>query len=265
MGYYHSEFASASRQSSQIYLDGVFVDMMWYKAFSVWLLLKLQHNVLFQDIDIVWFKDPFPYFHNFIARAQREHLLTPDAFLSDDGQRSTVRYSPFYANSGFYYFLSSEKTLQLAWSIMLTFDVMQSSGSHQNTFTQRLQEAVDLGRLHTQSIHQDDFTNGATYHHRPGYMKLIREQKVLPYMFHMCWTANKTQKLQFFRRAKMWYLKEKFPASDFMPNGYMSTLLNKRSVNRKEIASPEERWQFVSQRVCDVMDGAPEGTLVGAS
>ena len=81
------------------------MDMMWYKAFSVWLMLKLGYNVLFQDIDIVWFKDPFPYFHEFIASVEATDANSPlpDAFLSDDGQRSTVRYSPFYANSGFYY------------------------------------------------------------------------------------------------------------------------------------------------------------------
>ena len=47
-------------------MDKTFVDMMWYKAFSVYLLLRLKINVLFQDADLVWFRDPFPYFQQVI-------------------------------------------------------------------------------------------------------------------------------------------------------------------------------------------------------
>jgi hypothetical protein len=250
-----------------MYLDGVFVDMMWYKAFSVWLMLKLQMNVLFQDIDIVWFKSPFPYFHEFIQRAQAVHdptgqrQVVPDAFLSDDGQRSTVRYSPFYANSGFYYFIANEKTLNVAWNIMLTFDVMQSSGSHQNVFTQRLLEGLDIAKLHTQSMHQDNFTNGASYHHRPGFMAQIREHKVLPYMFHMCWTANKTQKLDFFRNTHMWFLQDHLSSKAFIPGGLLESVVRKAepSTGSYDGEAARNRWAGIGKKVCHVMPDAPRG------
>ena len=48
MGFYHTSFAAVNRAASEIYLDRTFVDMMWYKAFSVWLVLRLHYNVLFQ-------------------------------------------------------------------------------------------------------------------------------------------------------------------------------------------------------------------------
>mmetsp|Transcript_7742 Transcript_7742/g.11496 ORF Transcript_7742/g.11496 Transcript_7742/m.11496 type:complete len:492 (+) Transcript_7742:29-1504(+) len=254
LGYYHSDFASASRESSKVYLDGIFVDMMWYKAFSVWLMLKLGYNVLFQDIDIVWFKDPFPYFHEFIASVEATDANSPlpDAFLSDDGQRSTVRYSPFYANSGFYYFLSNPRTLNVAWNIMLSFDVMQSGGSHQNVFTQRLLEAVDLGQIHTQGLHQRDFTNGASYHHSPGFMKMIANGEATPYMFHMCWTANKAQKLEFFRKVKMWYISEKYHLEDFIPGGSIS---NKAKAMSKLL--PRDQWKSMSSTFCSAVPNAP--------
>ena len=80
--------------------------MMWYKAFSVYLILKLGINVLFQDADLVWFKNPFPYFHSY-GKDENGNVIIPgsqyiEGFFSDDGQRS-LRYSPYYANSGFYY------------------------------------------------------------------------------------------------------------------------------------------------------------------
>ena len=81
--------------------------MMWYKAFSIFLLLRMNINVLFQDVDLVWFKDPFPFFREEILKSKEKAKITGsdvEGFFSDDGQRS-LRYAPFYANSGFYYLL----------------------------------------------------------------------------------------------------------------------------------------------------------------
>ena len=105
MGIFHEGFSSVSKDASSDYLDRIFVDMMWYKAFALFLILRMNINVLFQDVDLVWFKDPFPYFHNYIKETESKALVTGsnvEGFFSDDGQRS-LRYAPFYANSGFYY------------------------------------------------------------------------------------------------------------------------------------------------------------------
>jgi hypothetical protein len=140
---YHESFAFAPKAASAEYLDKTFVDMMWYKAFAVWVLLKLDYNVLFQDVDLVWFKEPYSYFHSHLktfsaAEPSENSSVTaanklvksahindlykyanrdwsdgrkfsgsssPDAYFSDDGQRG-IRYTPFFANSGFYYVLA---------------------------------------------------------------------------------------------------------------------------------------------------------------
>jgi hypothetical protein len=130
MGLFHEGYASVSKKASQDYLDRVFVDMMWYKAFSIYLVLRRGINVLFQDVDLVWFRDPMPYFHNYRARAQERSEQTGafvEAFFSDDGQRS-MRYTPFYANSGFYYLVASERSTYFAWSIMAAMDAIQVLG-----------------------------------------------------------------------------------------------------------------------------------------
>jgi len=54
--------------ASQDYLDFVFVDMMWYKSFSLWMIIKRGFNVLFQDVDLVWFRDPFLYLKNIVKK-----------------------------------------------------------------------------------------------------------------------------------------------------------------------------------------------------
>jgi hypothetical protein len=49
MAIYHDKtFAAAPRRAAYEYLDPIFIDMMWYKAFSVWLCLHLNFDVLFQ-------------------------------------------------------------------------------------------------------------------------------------------------------------------------------------------------------------------------
>ena len=84
--FHEPSFAYVSKTANYEYLDPVFVDMvaisahtyihtyihvykscyfihqMWFKSFSVWLLLKMGFNVLFQDVDLVWFKNPLDLF-----------------------------------------------------------------------------------------------------------------------------------------------------------------------------------------------------------
>ncbi len=184
---YHTGFASVSKSASVDYLDRVFVDMMWYKAFSVYLILRLKINILFQDVDLVWFREPMEYFHRVIEenRARSEQTGSyMEAFFSDDGQRS-MRYTPFFANSGFYYFLASPRTEAYTWSIVAAMADIQVLGSHQNVFTQKLIDGLALSARNTKMLSLDEFPNGIMYHHDLNYMKKLKMKQVDPYHFHM--------------------------------------------------------------------------------
>ena len=233
IGIYHEEsFANVARRASYEYLDPIFIDMMWYKSFSVWLLLKMGFHVLFQDVDLVWFKDPFPYFeekrldyerkfsydipestdfitgenshdlfnflfqqnaetvstvsensHNTSLRTGKHVVVTPDGFFSDDGQRS-LRYSPFYANSGFYYLRANERMIYFTWSIMSAFALLHITGSHQNIFTVKLMEGLEFPIKMTM-LPMNDFPSGAKYSHDRPFMRAIKDGHEYPYVFHM--------------------------------------------------------------------------------
>jgi hypothetical protein len=183
MGIYHDGYGSVSKSASQDYLDRVFVDMMWYKTFAIFLILNEGINILFQDVDLVWFRDPFPYFHTMISSYTKKSIQL-EALISDDGQRS-VRYSPLYGNSGFYYFLSTPKTIHYSWSIMSAFDSVQLLGSHQNVFTSRLVEGLGLNIANVKILSIEDFPTGYLYHHNQDYMELFYRKQVSPYNFHM--------------------------------------------------------------------------------
>lgn len=155
---------------------------MWYKSFSLWLMLHLGFSVLFQDLDLVWFQDPFQAFE--LIQTKNKWHRQIDAFLSDDGQRS-MRYTPFYANSGFFYLRSCPETIHFAWRITISFDLLHITGSHQNIFTQRLMEALDLGRMRMFSLPIRHFPSGVKYSHDRPFMRAIRDGYEYPYIFHM--------------------------------------------------------------------------------
>ncbi len=200
---YDKEFASVSSMASAQYLDPIFVDMMWYKAFSVWILLKMGYNVLFQDVDLVWFREPFSYMNSEKRYMIRNTKI--DGYFSDDGQRG-LRYAPFYANSGFYYLKTNSRTEYLAWLTLSAYDSVKVTGSHQNVFIAKLIETLDIAGLSPYLLNIDDFPTGVKYHRDKPYMKGIELGWQHPYNFHMCWTLNKKDKINYFHNVNMWYI-----------------------------------------------------------
>ena len=112
------------------------------------------------------------------------YLPPADAYLSDDGQRS-LRYTPFFANSGFYYLVANERTEYFAWSILTAFDLLHITGSHQNVFTIRLIESLDLAGLNPKLLSLREFPAGIKLHHDKPYMRAIRDKHEHPFIFHM--------------------------------------------------------------------------------
>jgi hypothetical protein len=60
---------------------------MWFKMVSVYIAIASGFDVLFQDVDLIWLKDPIP-----ILKA-----LPGDMSFMDDGAR-TPRYTPYFGD-----------------------------------------------------------------------------------------------------------------------------------------------------------------------
>jgi hypothetical protein len=60
--YRHQALGSFPTASASGYGDDVFTSMMWLKVVSVYTVLRLGYDVLFQDADVIWWRDPRPYF-----------------------------------------------------------------------------------------------------------------------------------------------------------------------------------------------------------
>eukprot|EP01032_Pedospumella_encystans_P023021 gene23021-26075_t len=193
---YHPDLGSMPAHAAKGYLDDTFSRMMWFKTTSVYLALSAGFEVMFQDVDLVWLKDPFPYF------AERSE----DILFMDDGAR-TPRYTPFFVNSGFYFVKYNERTLYMFEKMMKCgASEIGQTHSHQSVLIRHIAESHHLFGLKVYVLDTKLFPSGQTYHENKNQVKKIIARTFRPYVFHMCWTSNRVDKVIYFKEMGLWYL-----------------------------------------------------------
>lgn len=196
-------FRDMPKEEAGSYGDRKFTAMMMAKIFCVHMVSRLKYNILFQDVDIVWYKNPIDYFES--------NLMNFDLLFQDDGGHS-VRYAPYSANSGFYYVRYNERSEYLFHSLLLSGDLILSTNSHQQALIATMNEHVSRFGLRVKvfSRDSDDFPGGYQFHQVSGkYMRRLFAGEVHPYIFHMSWTLNKDNKLLFLRQLGEWWVQDK--------------------------------------------------------
>eukprot|EP00546_Thalassionema_frauenfeldii_P019907 CAMPEP_0178896680 /NCGR_PEP_ID=MMETSP0786-20121207/1314_1 /TAXON_ID=186022 /ORGANISM="Thalassionema frauenfeldii, Strain CCMP 1798" /LENGTH=258 /DNA_ID=CAMNT_0020567123 /DNA_START=409 /DNA_END=1181 /DNA_ORIENTATION=+ len=201
-------FQEMPEDSAGRYGDNKFKGMMMAKVFCVHWIVSLGYNVLFQDVDVIWFHDPLPFFHN------REDDF--DMYFQDDGSKQP-RYAPYSPNTGFYYVRANEKTQYFFGQLVRQADTIVQSGSHQSALNAVMNEHVSYRGLRVKSIKARDmncpFPGGFHFHSNQfkPYMKAIlsnSEQNVAS-VFHMSWTENHVNKKKFLQQMGQWYVEDK--------------------------------------------------------
>lgn len=157
---------------------------MLAKVMCVQLVNELGYDMLFQDVDIVWYKDPIKYFQSPNSQF--------DVYFQDDGNRQE-RYAPYSANSGFYFIRSNDRSKVLFRTMLYSGDLILSCRSHQQVLIALLSEFNSLAGLTVKilSKEEDEFPGGYHYHMVKDYMRKMFDGKKDPYIFHMSWTLNK--------------------------------------------------------------------------
>lgn len=74
-----TNYGDMPHQAAARYADQTFTAMMMAKVFCVHVTTWLGYDVLFQDVDVIWYRDPVPYFHN-IDAADRDY----DIYFQDE-------------------------------------------------------------------------------------------------------------------------------------------------------------------------------------
>jgi len=140
--------------------------------------------------------DPFPYFEG----------LDEDILFMDDGAR-TPRYTPFFVNSGFYFVKYNARTLYLFEKMMKCgASEIGQTHSHQSVLIRHIAEAHHLMGLKVYVLDTTLFPSGQTYHEKKKQVEKIQKRTFRPYVFHMCWTSNRVDKVVYFKDIGLWFL-----------------------------------------------------------
>lgn len=219
--YDERNFGHLPVKEARSYGDRTFTRMMYAKVVCVQLVNALGYHVLFQDVDVVWRApggpldgrafDPWPDF---------------DLLFQDDGAHS-LRYAPWSANTGFYYVRYNDRTRYFLTQLLYNGALIQAKSSHQAALIAVMNEHASLFGLRVKTLDGTRFPGGFHYHRRKEQMKdIVRAEQEIsktkttktttdpasrttPWIFHMSWTANKDNKLLFFRQMGWWYLKDR--------------------------------------------------------
>jgi len=201
--YDERNYGDIPSEAAHQYGDKKFTAMMMAKVMCVQMVNSLGYNILFQDVDIVWYKNPIPYFES-----ESSKIENFDMMFQDDGGHS-VRYAPYSANSGFYYVRHNPRTEHFFSALLTSGDVILETKSHQQALIALMSEHVSLFGLKVKVFSRDteEFPGGYHYHQpTQKYMRQFFDGKVDPYIFHMSWTFNKDNKLLFLQQLGEWYV-----------------------------------------------------------
>jgi hypothetical protein len=76
---YHNDMP---KKAAARYADRTFTTMMLAKVFCVHLTTWLGYDVLFQDVDVIWYKDPLPYFQHDAATDKDFDIYFQDEYVA---------------------------------------------------------------------------------------------------------------------------------------------------------------------------------------
>lgn len=202
--YDQRNFAGMPETAANRYADRTFKAIMMAKVYCVHMINALGYDLLFQDVDVVWYRNPMEYFHN-----KSNEFYKFDMYFQDDGAH-TNRYAPWSPNTGFYFIRHNKVTRSFMSTFVRMGDLIVQSGSHQGALTVVLNEFVSWRGLRVKILSRDndEFPGGFHFHRRRDFMREMIDGKVNPYIFHMSWTDNKQNKKNFFEQMGDFYVKK---------------------------------------------------------
>jgi hypothetical protein len=194
-------FGSIPEESAKKYGDPIFSRMMMAKVYCMNLAMSSGYDILFQDVDVVWHRNPL----SFLTSEQFEGW---DMVFQDDGSR-VWRYAPYSPNSGFYFVRNNPMTTFLFETFLRMGDMVQVAKSHQHVMNDLLIDFATSKGLRVKVLRKGDdnvFPGGVEFHNKAKFMKEMIQGTRTPYIFHMSWTNNKDNKKKFFEQLGEWYV-----------------------------------------------------------
>lgn len=169
---------------SSAYGDRAFANTMFYKNAIVLDTLELGANVLFQDVDMLWLRDPFDYLS---SKCQDQDLC-----IMYDGPNRI--FKPLYANTGFIYATCTDASKALFETAFRNTATILQTRSHQVPFNKILTYFALHNVLSLKVLPQTLFLNGHLFNRVAGLNDIASNWKDEGYVVHYSWTANRQEK-----------------------------------------------------------------------
>jgi hypothetical protein len=186
-----TSYGTQDPNAAEIFGDHTFTQMMFPKTAVVQDLLNLGFDVLFQDVDLVWKKDPAEY----LLHPARKAL---DAQFMYDGPND--HYQPLHANSGFFYLRNTSASRKF-WNLVYeNFDKVFWLQSQQRVVNIVLMNRYFHG-LKLDILPEQDFANGHLFQWDD-----VSGLPPDPYVIHCSWTSDIEHKMKKYHLAGLWYL-----------------------------------------------------------
>ena len=193
--YREGAYGPIPQTAASNYGDRTFILCMFTKNAIVEAMLPFDRDILFQDIDMVWNKDP----RAFLERQAREKQI--DFQFMYDGYNP--RFQPLYYNSGFFYIKANDFT-RAVWKVVFNhYDKVIYYRSQQAPINIIMNTYRERG-LVTVRMREDLFVNG---HATPiEAHKLAPELAQAAYVVHCSWTQNLEKKIDKLKLYNLWFL-----------------------------------------------------------
>ena len=200
-------FGSIPQQAAHNYSDNNFGRVMMAKIYCVHMTLLLGYDVLFQDVDVVWYQSPSDYFHNLTASSS-DRRAEFDIYFQHDGFHHPERFKPIAANTGLYYVRHNPRTRHLLDVFVRMGDHVLATKSHQATLTVLVNEHMSNYGLRVKVLGEeaDLFPNGYAFQKGAKITRYMREENATkPILFHANW-LEKNKKRPALEGTLNWFL-----------------------------------------------------------
>ena len=185
--------------------DQTFASMMFAKVLCVLYVSLSGYDVLYQDVDIVYYRDPLDFFREYGSGSENYDII-----FQHDGS-SQPRYAPYSSNSGFFYARSNKKVQYLLTSLLYHGDLIRKTRSHQQVLNQLLLEHSSQFGLKVKVLDRhnyNQFPGGWHFNFDHSTMHRIISGELQPYIFHMFFTDGKETKVKFLKQFGEWYVQD---------------------------------------------------------
>lgn len=182
-------FASIPKEAAKDYHDNVYGRIMMSKVYCVHMVNALGYNLLFQDLDLVWYQNPLDYFADKVDPGF-------DMYFQHDGHHHPERFKPLAANTGVYFVRYNPRTEYFFSVFVRMGELVLADKSHQVALTTLANEHMALWGLRVKVLQEDSLLFLSGYH-KNTYSRSLKDAtfgRFTPVLYHVNWMDGDLKK-----------------------------------------------------------------------